>query len=112
METCENKFLPNNEQLIGLAIEVGLNEEKVKSILEDENAYLADVQNDIKDARSMQISGVPFFVMNNKYSVSGAQPKEVFKEALEKIAEEGIKPTLKTFGSTDGGVCGPDGCSI
>ena len=109
----ENKFLPDNEQLIGLAKEVGLDEEKVRSILEDENAYLADVQKDIKEARSMQITGVPYFVINNKYAVSGAQPKEVFKEALEKIAEEeGIKPTLKTFGSSDGGVCGPDGCSI
>ncbi|MEH7391858.1 DsbA family protein [Bacillus sp. JJ1503] len=78
MKTCENKFLPDNEQLIGLAKEVGLNEEKVRSILEDENAYLADVQKDIKDARSMQIIGVPFFVMNNKYSASCAQPKKVF----------------------------------
>ena len=63
--------------------------------------------------QNMRITGVPFFVLNNKYAVSGAQPKEVFKNALQKIAEEeGIKPTLKTFGSTDGGVCGPDGCSI
>ncbi len=110
----ENKFLPNTDQLVALAKEVGLDEEKVREIAEDHNAYLTEVEKDINEAISMRISGVPFFVFNDKYAVSGAQPQEVFKQALEQIAEEeGIKPKLKTFGSdNDGGVCGPDGCFI
>ena len=109
----ENKFLPDTEQLVALAKEVGLDEEKVRAIAEDDNAYLAEVENDINEAKSMRISGVPFFVLNDKYSISGAQPQEVFKQALEQIAkEEGIKPKLKTFGSDNSGVCGPDGCLI
>ena len=47
----ENKFLPDNEQLIGLAKEVGLDEEKVRKVAEDENAYLAEVHKDINEAK-------------------------------------------------------------
>ncbi|GAB2541469.1 hypothetical protein GCM10026983_09950 [Gracilibacillus alcaliphilus] len=105
-------FLPDNEQLITLAKEVGLDEDAVREIVEDENAYLAEVENDKMEASKLQMTGVPYFVINRKYAISGGQPQEVFENALKQIAEEeGSKPTLKSFGS-DGDVCGPDGCSI
>lgn len=64
------------------------------------------------EARQLRATGVPFFVFNNKYAISGAQPQEVFQNALEKIAvEEGVTPKLETLGSSKG-VCGPGGCSI
>jgi predicted DsbA family dithiol-disulfide isomerase len=108
----ENKFLPDNEQLIALAKEVGLDEDAVRTIVKDDKAYLADVEKDIAEARKLRVTGVPFFVFNNKYTISGAQPQEVLQNALEKIAEEeGITPKLEILGSSDG-VCGPDGCSI
>ncbi|MNJ79434.1 hypothetical protein D3C77_774530 [compost metagenome] len=58
------------------------------------------------------MTGVPYFVINNKYTISGAQSQDTFENALEQIAEEeGLKPKLQQLGSTDG-VCGPDGCFI
>lgn len=108
----ENKFLPDNEQLVDLAKDVGLDEEAVRKIVEDKNAYLTEVENDKNEARRIQVTGVPFFVINGKYAISGGQPQEVFENALKQIVEEeGIKPKLKSFGSPEG-VCGPDGCSI
>lgn len=108
----ENKFLPDNEQLIALAKDVGLDEEDVRKILENDGAYLTEVENDKNEARRLNVTGVPFFVINNKYTISGAQSQDTFKNALEQIAEEeGVKPKLQNLGSSDG-VCGPEGCSI
>ncbi|WP_256440434.1 DsbA family protein [Jeotgalicoccus sp. WY2] len=44
---------------------------------------------DISQASNLGIQGVPFFLVNDKYSISGAQPVELFQEALEKIYHEG-----------------------
>lgn len=64
----------------------------------------------------MQINSVPYFVINNKYAVPGAQPQDIFEQALNQVAEEeGItpKPKLQIFGNADDNeACGPDGCSI
>jgi predicted DsbA family dithiol-disulfide isomerase len=46
------------------------------------NAYLDAVAADVRDARSLGVSGVPFFVLDGRYGVSGAQATEVFSEAL------------------------------
>jgi predicted DsbA family dithiol-disulfide isomerase len=46
------------------------------------------VTNDISEARSVGVQGVPFFVIDNKYAVSGAQPVEVFNQVLDKVWEE------------------------
>lgn len=108
----ENKFLPDNEQLLALAKDVGLDEKAVREIPENDNAYLAEVENDKNEATRLRVTGVPFFVINNKYTISGAQSQDTFKNALEQIAkEEGLKPKLKQLGSSDE-VCGPDGCLI
>jgi predicted DsbA family dithiol-disulfide isomerase len=64
------------------------------------------VRHDEYQARQIGVRGVPFFVFDDKYAVSGAQPKEVFLEVLEKVWEESNpKPTL----IADGATCGPDG---
>ena len=52
--------------------------------------------------------GVPFFVVENKYGVSGAQPSEVFTQVLETVLGE-QKPQLIDVGDA-GEACGPDGC--
>lgn len=110
----ESKFLPDANQLIELATDIGLDRDKVSEIIEDREAYSQDVEQDIELARQLQISGVPFFVINNKYALSGAQTKADFVNALEEIArEEGItlKPKLKKLGAETNS-CGIDGCDI
>lgn len=77
----------NREVLSQLAAEVGLDSSEVNRVLNsDEFAY--DVIQDIQEGANIGVRGVPFFVIDRKYAVSGAQPVEVFVETLEKAAAE------------------------
>lgn len=108
----ENAFLGETETLVQFAKEVGLNEEKVRTVANDENAYLEDVQQDIYHASQIGVRGVPYYVFNDQYAVSGAQPEELFVELLEKLKKElNLKALLQVVGNSDG-TCGPDGCLL
>ncbi|HJH10701.1 MAG TPA: DsbA family oxidoreductase [Metalysinibacillus jejuensis] len=101
-----------DEVLVTLAKEVGLDEVEVKALLAS-NDFADAVQADIAESRELGVQGVPFFVINRKYGISGAQPKEVFEQALQQVAEEeGIKPGLKMQGNSSAGVCTDDGCNL
>ena len=65
-----------------------LNLADVQAILNDSQTNHQKVQDDIATAGSIGVQGVPFFVFNNKYAVSGAQPIEIFKNVLEQVAAE------------------------
>jgi len=67
--------------LADLAAEVGLDRDAALSALKS-GAFDDDVEADLRHARKLGISGVPFFVFNGKYAVSGAQPVEAFLKAL------------------------------
>jgi len=69
------------------SVEIGLNADEVARVLAG-NDYAADVQRDIAEARQVGATGVPFFVFNRKYAVSGAQESATFLEVLEKILSE------------------------
>lgn len=85
----ESKLLSDKETLISLAVEAGLEREKVVQVLASDQ-YTDEVRNDIGLAYQIGVQGVPFFVFNNKYAVSGAQPLQVFIDVLQKVfAEEG-----------------------
>lgn len=75
----------DHETITKLAGEVGLNEEEVKALLADPEANKAEVQEDIAMAQGIGVQGVPFFVFDEKYALSGAQPVEVFSQALDQI---------------------------
>ncbi|WP_052380333.1 DsbA family oxidoreductase [Paenibacillus camerounensis] len=108
----ENKFLADTEQLVEIAKQVGLDEEAVRKVANDETAYLSEVQNDKNAAAKLGVRGVPYYVFNNQYAVSGAQPQAVFAKLLDQLKEElGMTTPLKTFGENSA-ACGPEGCSI
>lgn len=97
---------------------LGLDPSEVRRVLES-NEYTRAVEADIAEARSLGANGVPFFVIDRKYGISGAQQPEVFSRALDTAWEESSKLTvLSGAGSTgadgaevpDGAVCGPEGC--
>ncbi|MFN8181159.1 MAG: DsbA family oxidoreductase [Bacteroidota bacterium] len=83
----EGKDLCDGAVLLQLAQEIGLNEAESKSVI-DGNAYREAVLADVREAEQIGISGVPFFVFDRKYAVSGAQPSNVFLSALLKSFEE------------------------
>jgi predicted DsbA family dithiol-disulfide isomerase len=83
----EGKNIDDTKTLIALATEIGLNTEEAKSVLESDK-YASDVNDDINESQQLGVRGVPFFVFNRKYAVSGAQPAEAFLETLEKSFTE------------------------
>ncbi len=77
----------DHEVLADLAAEVGLERAAALAALKTD-AFSAEFDADVEEARRLGISGVPFFVLNGKYAVSGAQPREVFEQALAKASAE------------------------
>ncbi|MGE8002767.1 DsbA family oxidoreductase [Lysinibacillus sp. NPDC093216] len=108
----EVKRIGQDDVLIDIAVQVGLNRDEVAKVLSNDD-FKIDVETDIQEGLQLGVRGVPFFVLNRKYGISGAQPQEVFEETLRKVAEEeGIQPGLKMAGSEDGGVCTDDSCKF
>lgn len=105
----DGKNVGDTDTLISIAASLGLDENEAKQVLVSEE-FNDDVQNDISEAGNHGISGVPFFILNGKYSVSGAQPVEFFVNALQQTYNETVSP-LKNL-SGDGNSCDADGCSI
>jgi len=83
----EGKNVGNDEVLLDLIESIGLNKNEAKQFLASEE-LLQEVKSDISEANELGISGVPFFVINRKYGISGAQPSEVFVDALTQSFNE------------------------
>ncbi len=75
------------ETLVAMATEVGLDAAEVRAVLASD-AYDDAVQADIDEAAALGATGVPFFVFNRKFAVSGAQPVRTFADALRRSTEE------------------------
>ncbi len=106
------KRISHDDVLVSIAEQVGLNRDDVLKVLASDD-FKADVEVDIQEGLQLGVKGVPFFVLNRKYGISGAQPQEVFENTLRKVAEEeGLQPTLKMEGSGDAGVCADDSCNF
>ncbi|GEA33951.1 hypothetical protein CDIOL_48740 [Clostridium diolis] len=104
--------------LAGLAGEVGLNIDKALQVLESDK-YGAEVRNDEESASKLKISGVPYFVFNNKYAISGAQQPELFLEMLEKVRKEELSLPIEKFtveeqsqDDSSLGICSDGKCKI
>ncbi len=74
-----------------------------------------EVAADIQEAAAYGIRGVPFFVFEEKYGISGAQPAEVFEGALAQVWDElhpapVAKSLITVPGAADAEACGPEGC--
>jgi predicted DsbA family dithiol-disulfide isomerase len=103
----------DREVLVRIGVEAGLDADEIARDLAS-HTWRDSVVADITAASSLGIRGVPFFVLDEKYGISGAQPTELFTQALEQAWSESrplvmVSPT--TGASTDA-ACGPDGCAI
>ncbi|SDB98667.1 Predicted dithiol-disulfide isomerase, DsbA family [Raineyella antarctica] len=100
------------EVLVAVGGRHGLSEEAVRTAMEDDRLH-AEVLGDFNTARSIGVTGVPFFVLEDKYAISGAQPTELFAQALQKVWEE-AHPAPRNFitldSDGDAPACGPEGC--
>lgn len=95
----EGELMSDHATLIRLASEVGLSKDEVSQVLES-NQYAEEVKNDGAEAKKMGANGVPFFVMNRKYSVYGAQDTAVFLKTIQKSYydwknDKPVKPSFR-----------------
>jgi predicted DsbA family dithiol-disulfide isomerase len=105
----EGKNIDDNEVLIQTGISAGLNEKEVREVLSSD-AFAKEVKQDERQAQSIGVRGVPFFVLNDKYAVSGAQSPETFLEVLEQTWEE-FEKEKKTLITVEGESCSANGCN-
>lgn len=83
----EGRHVGHLDDLIALATEVGLDAETVRvSLVSDE--FIGAVRSDEERARDLDIHGVPFFVFDGRYGISGAQETDAFRRVLERVASD------------------------
>ncbi|MEJ2881461.1 DsbA family oxidoreductase [Pedobacter sp. GR22-6] len=105
----EGKNIADTETLVQLGKDFGLDESEIKANLEDEK-YKYEIAQDIQEAQNIGVTGVPFFVFDRKYAVSGAQPAEAFLETLNKSFVEWRKSNPEAILEiTEGKSCTVDG---
>jgi len=83
----DGKDINDNETLVELGVESGLPGNEIRNTLQSD-LYADEVRKDKEAARQVGVQGVPFFVFNGKYSISGAQPSELFLATLQKAYKE------------------------
>lgn len=105
----DNLVVDDHVVLTALATQAGLPADRVASVLASDE-FLAEVHADVGQARAFGANGVPFFVIDRKYAISGAQPAQVFTQTLERAWHD-THPQLTTVGG-GADACGPDGCAI
>jgi predicted DsbA family dithiol-disulfide isomerase len=103
----EGKNIDDKETLIKTGASIGLDESDVRELITSD-AFTKEVRQDEMQAQSLGINGVPFFVLNNKYAVSGAQSTETFSDVLEQTWEEFEKENPALI-ITEGESCSIDG---
>ena len=98
--------LADHGLLARVAVEAGLLGERVHAVLASQE-YGDAVDADIAQATAYGAGGVPFYVVDQRYGVSGAQPSETFTQVLERAWADAHPPLDVLAG---GEVCGPEGC--
>ncbi len=116
----DSLYISDHKVLASLAGEVGLDSAEALKVLASDQ-YGTDVRKDEEDASRLRISGVPYFVFNNKYAISGAQPPEKFLEVLKKVKKEEVSyQTIELLSedkvqdneSANSGICSDGKCEI
>ena len=105
----QGKNTADHSVLVALGTAIGLDAIELKKVLES-NAFADEVHKDIAESQKMGVNGVPFFVFDRKYAISGAQDPKTFLETLEKSFAEYDKTNHGVIDKGNAGnVCTPDG---
>jgi predicted DsbA family dithiol-disulfide isomerase len=92
----EGKNTDDTEILTQLGVMVGLFRDEVLLVLSDKNSFAEAVRKDVQQSKELGINGVPFFSINKKLGISGAQETSTFLQALNKAHKEWT-PSKPTF---------------
>ncbi len=105
----EGKNIDDISTLVQLGLEIGLDASETKTVLESDQ-YANDVYHDINEAQHVGVRGVPFFVLDRKYAISGAQNSETFLQAIDTSYTEWLqKNPSAALEITNGATCKTDG---
>jgi len=99
----EGRSISETDVLVELAEDVGLDAEETRAVLASDD-YATEVRQDEQQAQQIGVRGVPFFVVDGRYGVSGAQPADALRQIFERASAESIQTIA------DVEACGPDGC--
>lgn len=105
----DNDAIADSARLAELAAEVGLDAGEALAVLSS-GQYADAVRSDEEEASRLGVRGVPYFVIDRKYAVSGAQSPDVFLNALTKAWEEKHPAFTVVQGDNDDGLCEGDSC--
>lgn len=100
--------IDDNEELVQIAASVGLDKKEVEEVVNSDQ-FADKVTEDIATAQQIGVRGVPFFVLNDKYAVSGAQPTDSFLQALQQSYKEFAEENKPDLIVTEGQSCDIDG---
>jgi len=105
----DGKNIDHPDVLVSLAKQIGLDADDARAMLETDQFSNA-VKHDIQTAKGMNISGVPFFLFDRKYAVSGAQDTQTFLKALQQSWNDWLEEQEEIQdANVEGVVCAPDG---
>ncbi len=105
----DGKNLADRDTLLALGEEIGLSRPQIDDALTND-VYSYAVHQDIQEGSRLGVRGVPFFVFDRKYGISGAQPIEAFKQTLQQSFDEWTKENASSIQMTASGeACSMDG---
>ncbi|WP_048746240.1 DsbA family oxidoreductase [Paenibacillus sp. P22] len=109
----QGRLLEDRQTLAELAAEAGLDAAEAAEVLAS-GRYEAETRRDEQEGSELGIQGVPFYVLDRKYGVSGAQPPSVFLQALEQAWSERAAAAADSVqaGAAAGGDCGDGACAV
>lgn len=106
---AQGRNIDDLDELVAIGEEIGLEGAQVRETLESE-AYTEEVQRDVTEGRQLGVQGVPFFVFDRKYAISGAQEAAVFESTIEKSFGEWAEANpASPFEVIEGQTCSVDG---
>jgi predicted DsbA family dithiol-disulfide isomerase len=103
----EGASMSDPDTLVKLATEVGLDEKAAREVVEG-NKYASEVRGDEQRAYSLGVEGVPFFVIDDRFGISGAQPADLLLNAMRSIAANGGADVEERHSEAQ---CDAEGCA-
>ena len=107
----EGERIGERDTLLRLAVDAGLDETDAAAVL-DGDAYAAEVRADEHDASELEITAVPFFVIDRKFGIPGAQAPDTMLAALRRAWKKFHAPALVIASDDAGPGCEGDECAV
>jgi predicted DsbA family dithiol-disulfide isomerase len=107
----EGERIGDPETLVRLTAEVGLDQDEARAVLASDR-FIADVRADERQAQAYGITAVPFYVIDEKYGLSGAQPTDTLRQVLNQAWTQSHPTQVLTPAGGQGDACADGSCAL